>query len=197
MEELPLLAALGSIVLGVSLAASCGLRAFLPLFLVGMLARFTDLVDIGEAFDWLTSAPALLALFVGVICELAGDKIPAVNHLLDAIQTPVRTLAGMLVSASVMVDMPTWVIALLAIIIGGGTALAVHAAKSTARVGVSAASATTANPLASALEDVACAAATLLSVVLWVAALFVAAAGLFVFAIGAHTVWQRRQRMRR
>ena len=36
-----------------------------------------------------------------VVAEVAADKIPAVDHLLDAIQAPVRTLAGMLVAAAV------------------------------------------------------------------------------------------------
>ena len=34
-----LVALLGSLVLGVSLAAACGLRAFLPLFIAGVAAR--------------------------------------------------------------------------------------------------------------------------------------------------------------
>ena len=41
MHEIILI--ISSTVLGIALAASCGLRAFLPLFVVGLLARFTDL----------------------------------------------------------------------------------------------------------------------------------------------------------
>jgi hypothetical protein len=181
-------------VLGISLAASCGLRAFLPLFVVGLLARFTDLVELGEAFAWLTSGGALLALFVGVLCEMAADKVPAFNHLLDIIQTPVRTLAGMLVFGAVIVDLPTWAVALLAIIVGGGTALAVHAAKSGVRVGASASTAGAGTPFASLLEDIGCLLTTVLSILTWVFALLVAIAAVFVLYISVDALLRRRRR---
>jgi hypothetical protein len=183
---------LASIVLGISLAASCGLRAFLPLFVVGLLARFTDLVDLGDAFEWLSTGPALVALGVGVLAEVLADKVPALNHLLDALQTPVRTGAGMLITAAVIVDLPTWMVALLAIIVGGGVALAVHTAKSTVRLGATASSAGTLNPLASLLEDVACLVTTVLCVFAWIVALIVAAIGLFVLYVSASALWRRR-----
>jgi hypothetical protein len=192
MELMPTVVA--SIVLGIALAASCGLRAFLPLFLVGVLARWTDLVDVGEHFEWLASGGAILAFGVGVLFELAADKIPALNHLLDLIQTPVRTLAGMIICAAVAVHIPPWALAILAIIVGGGTALAVHTAKSALRVGGNATTAGAANPLLSILEDVACVATTLLSIVLWVVALFVAAVGLVVLWVSASAILKRRRR---
>ena len=185
---------IGSIVLGISLAASCGLRAFLPLLVVGVLGRFTDLVDIGESFGWLTSAPALLALFVGVVCEVAGDKVPVFNHLLDLLQTPVRTLAGMLVFASVIVQLPAWVVALLAIIIGGGTALAVHTAKSATRIGTTASTGGLATPFVSLLEDVVCFFTAFLSIVLWVFALAVAVVSLFLLYVSVDAFRKRRRR---
>lgn len=187
------LAIVGSIVLGVSLAASCGLRAFLPLFVVGLLGRFTDLIDLGEAFEWMTTGPALLALGIGVALELLADKIPALNHLLDALQTPVRVVAGMVVSAAVFVDLPLWAVALLAIILGGPVALAVHVAKSAVRLGQSVATGGAATPVASILEDLACLLTTLLSIFFWLVALVVASIGVFVLWVSAREVLKRRR----
>ena len=181
---------LGSVVLGVSLAASCGLRAFLPLFVLGVAARL-GLVDLGESFAWLSAAPALLALGVGVGCELLADKVPVLNHLLDVLATPVRAAAGMLVCAAALVDMPLWVVALLAIIVGGGVALAVHVAKSGVRASSTLATAGASGPAHSMLEDALCLLASVLSVVFWVMALVIAAVGLALFGWSARAVIRR------
>ncbi len=183
----------GSLILGVSLAASCGLRAFLPLFVLGIGARL-GLVDLGEAFLWLSGTPALLALAVGVACELLGDKVPLVNHLLDLLATPVRTAAGMLVCAAALVDLPVWVVALLAIIVGGGVALAVHVTKSGVRATSTAASGGVVGPVHSLLEDVVCFAASVLSMVFWVVAVVVAVVALVLFGVSARAVWLRLRR---
>lgn len=192
VEAMDVVTMIGSLVLGIALAASCGLRAFLPLFLVGVGARL-GWVDLGDAFEWLAHTPALLALGVGVILELLGDKVPFVNHLLDMLATPLRALAGMLILAATMVDMPVWVVALLAIIVGGGVALTVHVAKSGLRAGTSAATAGAASPVHSVLEDLVCLFATLFSMVFWVVSLLIAAGALLLFGMSARAVWQRWQ----
>ena len=183
---------LASLVLGVSLAASCGLRAFLPLFVLGMGARL-GLVDLGDAFEWLGHTPALLALGVGVVCELLGDKIPFVNHVLDLLATPLRAVAGMLVLAATVVDMPIWIVALLAIILGGGVALAVHVTKSGLRGASTAATAGASSPFHSAVEDLVCLFSTIFSMVFWVVALVIAAGALLLAGISARAVYQRLQ----
>lgn len=188
MEQLiPLVA---SVVLGVSLAASCGLRAFLPLFVLGAGARL-GLVDLGDAFQWLAHTPALLALGIGVILELLADKIPFVNHVLDWLATPLRALAGMLVLAAAIVDLPTWVVALLAIIIGGGVALAVSVTKSGIRKTSSAVTAGASTPVHSFVEDVVCLLSTVFSLVFWIVALVIAAGALLLFGVSARAVCQR------
>ncbi len=154
---------LSSIVLGVALAATCGVRTFLPLFLLGVAAR-GGRVDVGEAFAWLTHTPALLALGLGVVLELVSDKVPWLSSFLDAIKSPARAGAGMLVVAAAVVDLPTWVVALLAIIVGGGVALSVHLARSGMRVGASVASGGALAPIVSLIEDVVVVAAVVGSV---------------------------------
>lgn len=183
--------------LGLSLAASCGLRAFLPLLVLGLAGRLggesLDLIR-GEAFEWIESTPALISLSVAVTVEVLADKIPALDHLLDVIQAPVRTGAGMLAAAAVAGHLPMWATATLAIVAGGG-ALSVHAGKSALRVGSTATTAGTANPLISIAEDVACLGLSLLSILLGAAviclALFVLAALIFVFV-----KWRARRKAR-
>ena len=71
-----------SICVGISLSASAGLRAFMPLFMAGFLARW-DWIPLGESFEWLSEPPALIALGVAMCCEMAADKIPALDHALS------------------------------------------------------------------------------------------------------------------
>ena len=165
-----------SIALGLSLAASCGLRAFLPLLVAGVAARVGEgWIPLSDSFAWLQSTPALIALSVAVLAEVVADKVPALDHALDVVQTPVRTVAGMAVAAAVAGELPGWATALFAVVAGGGAALSVHATKSVARVGSTAATAGIANPLLSLGEDLACLAASVLSVLLWFVAVALAA----------------------
>ena len=48
---------ISQIAMGIGLAACAGLRAFLPLFLLGLAGRF-DWVSLSPTFDWLASTPA-------------------------------------------------------------------------------------------------------------------------------------------
>ena len=184
--------------LGLSLAASCGLRAFLPLLVLGVAGRVggdsLNLIQ-GEAFEWIKSTPALIALSVAVVVEVLADKVPALDHLLDVIQAPVRTGAGMLAAAAVAGHLPMWATATLALIAGGG-ALSVHAGKSALRVGSTATTAGTANPLISIAEDIACLGLSVLSILLGAAvvclALFVLVALIFVFV-----KWRARRAARK
>lgn len=161
-----------SLTVGLSLAASCGLRAFLPLFVLALSARLgpesLSLIQ-SESLQWLQSTPALIALGVAVVAEVTADKFPAVDHLLDLIQGPVRTLAGGLACVAVVGHLPVWVTALAAIVAGGG-ALSVHAGKSALRVGSTATTAGVANPALSLGEDALCLGTSLVAVLLGAAA---------------------------
>src|SRR5688572_24107733 len=112
MDPIHLVAALA---LGTALAACAGVRAFAPLFLLGLAARF-GFVDVGGAFAWLTEPAALVALGVGVVGEMLADKVPFVHHLLDVLATPLRAVAGMVLVAAPVVGLPLWVVAILALV---------------------------------------------------------------------------------
>jgi hypothetical protein len=110
-----------SIALGIGLAAAVGFRVFLPL-LVASVAAYTGHLQLSDNFAWLGSLPAMTMLGVAAIVEVLAYYIPAVDNLLDAITTPVALVAGTLVAAAVMVDLPPIVKWTTAIIAGGGAA---------------------------------------------------------------------------
>jgi len=129
-----------SIALGIALAAAVGFRVFLPLLVVSIAAH-TGHLQLGESFAWLASLPAMIMLAVAAVAEVLAYYIPAVDNLLDTITTPCALIAGTLVSAAMMTDLPPLVKWTTAIIAGGGaagitqTATAVLRAKSTAFTG--------------------------------------------------------------
>ncbi|HJQ15281.1 MAG TPA: DUF4126 domain-containing protein [Anaerolineales bacterium] len=110
------------------LSASAGLNAYIPLLLVGLLARYTDLINLSQPWDTLAHPGIILLLCVLVIIEMLADKVPAVNHVNDLIQTLIRPAAGAIAfaaSANVITDVSP-VLALAAGLLVAGT---VHVAK--------------------------------------------------------------------
>jgi hypothetical protein len=153
-----------TLALAVSLAASAGLRAFLPLLIAGVLSR-AGILTLGESYSFVGSTPALVCFAVATVLEIAGDKIPAVDHALDVGGTFVRPVAGSLLAASVMwqVNEPLWAL-VLGVIVGAPTALAPHAAKAATRTVSTTLTAGIANPVLSTMEDVGAAAIAFLAI---------------------------------
>ena len=87
-----------SISLAIGLAACAGLRAWLPLLLVGGLAR-AGVLSLGTSFGFLASNRALILFGVATAIEIVGDKVPAVDHALDMLSTVLRPAAGSLIAA--------------------------------------------------------------------------------------------------
>ncbi|MEY2936963.1 MAG: hypothetical protein RL033_7712, partial [Pseudomonadota bacterium] len=120
---------LGTLSLAVALAAAAGLRAWLPLLVAGVLSKL-GFADLGASFTWLGSWPALSLLGVATLLEIAGDKIPVVDHALDALGTFLRPLAGTLAAAAALVHIEDPLIALVVgFIVGAPVAMAPHVAK--------------------------------------------------------------------
>jgi uncharacterized membrane protein len=89
------------------LSASAGLNAYIPLLLVGLLAKYTNLINLNQPWDTLANPWIILLLCVLVIIEMLADKLPAVNHINDLIQTLIRPAAGAIAiaaSANVVTD---------------------------------------------------------------------------------------------
>ena len=110
-----------SIALGIGLAAAVGFRVFLPM-LVMSAAAYTGHLTLSSGFAWLATPAALTMLGVAALLEILAYYIPGVDNLLDAIATPAALIAGTVVSAAVMTDLPPIVKWTTAVIAGGGAA---------------------------------------------------------------------------
>lgn len=153
MENPDLVTVLQTVGLAIALAASAGLRAWLPLLLAGGLSRL-ELLQLGPTFGFLSSNRALAVLALATVLEIAADKIPAVDHALDGLSTVLRPAAGTLLAASVLGNvsdpLTAWV---LGAAVGAPAALVPHAAKSGLRLASTVFTAGLANPVVSVLED--------------------------------------------
>jgi hypothetical protein len=110
-----------SIALGIGLAAAVGFRVFLPM-LVLSVAAFTGHLPLSSGFAWLGTPSAIVMLSVAAVLEILAYYIPGVDNLLDAIAAPAALIAGTVVSAAVMTDLPPIVKWTTAVIAGGGAA---------------------------------------------------------------------------
>jgi hypothetical protein len=148
------------------LSASAGLNAYIPLLVVSLLAKFTDLIQLSEPWDALTSWWTIGVLIVLGAIEFFADKIPVIDHINDVIQTFVRPTAGAVLfaaSAHVVTDVHP----VFSIILGLLTAGSVHAVKSIAiRPAVTAISGGTADAPVSFLEDIISAGISILSILI-------------------------------
>ncbi len=147
------------------LSASAGLNAYIPLLCVALLARFTNLLHLQAPWDVLTSWWIIGLLVVLSLIEFFADKIPAVNHINDIIQTFVRPAAGAVAfaaSAQVVTDVHPVLSLAMGLLIAGG----VHTVKSVAvRPAVTATTGGAGNVPVSILEDFTSMLVSILSVV--------------------------------
>ncbi|HEX7540753.1 MAG TPA: DUF4126 domain-containing protein, partial [Anaerolineales bacterium] len=79
--------ALFGIMTAFGLSASAGLNAYIPLLVVGVIAHYTDWIKLNTPYDLLANPWVLIVVGVLLIIEMLADKIPAVNHVNDIIQT--------------------------------------------------------------------------------------------------------------
>jgi hypothetical protein len=172
------------------LSTSAGLNAYVPLLVVALLARFTDLITLESPWDVLQSWWVIGLLVVLLLIEIFVDKVPALDTVNDAVQTFVRPVAGALLfaaSAGVITDVHPILAMVCGLLVSGG----VHAAKATARPVVTATTAGTLNPVVSTLEDI-------LSLILAILAIVVPILGLLLLValIILFFRWRRRRRAR-
>lgn len=120
------------LLMGLALAGTCGLRAFLPLLITGLLAH-GHYLELNPHLMVLARTDVLVVLGVASLLEFAGDKIIAVDHALDAIGTVVRPIAGAVLASAMLTHADPGTTLVLGMLAGGGTALTVHAGKTAAR----------------------------------------------------------------
>jgi len=157
---------IGGILGAFGLSASAGLNAYIPLLVVSLLAKFTNLIELAEPWNTLESWWVIGVLAVLGTVEFVADKVPAVDQVNDAIQTFIRPIAGAIVFAT-SANTITEVSPVLSMICGLLVAGSVHAAKSVvARPVIEASTAGVGVPIASTLEDVFATIISILSVAL-------------------------------
>jgi hypothetical protein len=184
---------------GTGLAASAGLNAYIPLLTMGLLARFTETIDLPTGWQWLSNGWVLAILTVLLAIEMVADKVPVVDSVNDVVQTVVRPTAGGLAfgagstSQTMTVADPgsffsshQWVPVAAGVLI----ALAVHGVKAASRPVVNATTAGFGAPVASTAEDFGSVLMSLLAILLPVLVL-IAVVLLVVLA-----VWVVRRRRR-
>ncbi len=140
---------------GIALASACGLRAFLPLFALSLATR-AGLAHLAPGAAWIGSTTALWTLGVATALELLADKVPIVDHVLDAVATFVRPAAAAVAGWATFGAVDPSLSWIAAVVLGAG-ALGVHALKAKTRLGSTALTLGHANPILSAGEDVAAA----------------------------------------
>jgi uncharacterized membrane protein len=168
---------MGNVISGIlgafGLSASAGLNAYIPLLVVSLLAKFTDLIALSKPWDALTSWWTIGVLAVLVLVEAVADKVPAVDHVNDTIQTFIRPTAGAIVFAA-SAGSVTEVSPVLSLICGLLVAGTVHTVKSVAvRPLITASTAGMGDPIVSTAEDVVATLISVLSIVLPVLMLIV------------------------
>ncbi len=174
---------------GLGLSSSAGLNAYLPLLIVALVARFTDWIALNEPWSALTNGWIIALLTVLLAVEIVADKIPAVDHVNDVIQTFVRPVAGAILfaaSSNIIADIHPVLAMACGLIVAGG----VHVVKATARPVVTTTTAGVGNPIVSTIEDVTSALIALLSILIpTLIALFL----LLLLILLVIWYWQRRR----
>jgi hypothetical protein len=186
---------------GTGLATAAGLNAYIPLLVVGLLARFTNLIELPHAWAWLSNGWVILILVVLLAIEVVADKIPAVDSANDVVQTIVRPTAGGMAfaagsgSQTVTVSNPSdlfteklWI----PIVVGLLISLTVHAAKATARPVMNIATVGVAAPIASTAEDATSTGLSFVSIIVPVLVIVFLAVLIWLFFR-----WRKRRRQRR
>lgn len=153
-----------SVALGIGLAAATGFRVFIPLLVAGLAAR-AGWVPLTESFAWLQSTPALAALGTAAVLETLAFYIPGLDHLLDVLAGPLAVIAGVLASASVMVDLPPEVRWPIAVIAGGGIAAITKGTSAVIRAQSAAITGGLGNPVVSTAETASAATVSVLAIV--------------------------------
>jgi uncharacterized membrane protein len=164
---------------GIGLSSVAGVRAYLPLALAGLFARL-GLFELAPPFDLLSNWLVITALLALAVVESVLDKVPALDSVLDVVQTPVRIVAGaLLFSAALEAGLDVGAIPELAA--GGGIAGAVAGSKALLRPPANAASAGVSAPFLSAFEDVVAIVGGVLAVLVPLVPLVLVAFLLFFF----------------
>ncbi len=113
------------------LSWASGLRLYLTVFAVGLLAKF-GYIDLPSSLDILSN-PIVLSIAGAIsVIEFLADKIPYVDSMWDGIQTFIRIPAGALLAMGA-INSSDPMVTTIAALLGGSLAGATHATKAGSR----------------------------------------------------------------
>jgi hypothetical protein len=185
-----------AILTGLGLSASAGLNAYIPIVVVGLLARFTDVIVLPHQFAWMSNGWALAVVAVLLAAEVVLDKVAVVDHVNDAIQTFVRPAAGGAVfaasDAAARIDHSGWMTGhpWVGWVLGVVVALCVHVTKAGARPVINVGTVGVGTPFVSAAEDA-------MSLVMSLVALLLPALVIVFLIVFALVGWRLTRMVRR
>lgn len=113
------------------LSWASGLRLYLTIFAVGLLAKF-GYIDLPSSLDILSNPIVLSVAGALSVIEFLADKIPYVDSMWDGIQTFIRIPAGALLAMGA-INSSDPMVATIAALLGGSLAGATHATKAGSR----------------------------------------------------------------
>lgn len=174
--EVPVAQLAVSAALGIGLATAAGFRLFLPM-LIASIAAHLGYLPLSDGFSWLSSPEAMTVFGFAAIAEILAYYIPLIDNLLDSLAAPAAMVAGTLLSAAVMVDLPPFIKWTAAIIAGGGAAGLTQGVTALVRAHSTAFTGGLGNPLISTAEI----GGALLMSLLAIAAPFLATAAAIIF----------------
>lgn len=175
--------------MGLGLAASAGLNAYLPLLVLALADRITDGDTLTDSFDFISSVPFIILLIVLLTIELVVDKLPGVDRINDGFQYVIRPGAGALAFMAATADSGlNMFVALAAGLLVAGF---VHAAKVATRRHLPAKYRNAITPLMSFTEDGVAIVTAVLALVLpyGVPVLLVPYVALMVWSVRARRVY--------
>jgi len=174
------------------LSASAGLNAYIPLLVVGLIGHyFPQVLTLTPPWDNLANPWIILFICVLVIIEMLADKVPAVNHMNDVLQTFIRPAAGAVVFAA-SANVITNVHPLFALACGLLVAGTVHVAKAgVLRPAVTATTGGAGNVPVSIAEDIV---STVLSIVAIVMPILIATLMIVLAAFIIYWLYRRANR---
>jgi hypothetical protein len=184
---------------GFGLATAAGLNAYIPMLLMGLMGRFTNVINLPTGWSWLENGWVLGIVAALLIVEIVADKIPALDSVNDTVQTLVRPTSGGIVFGSgtaaqtAAVSDPgefassgQWV----PVVVGVVTALVVHLTKTAVRPAANMATGGVAAPVLSTLEDLTSMSLSFIAILVPALVLIV------VIALAAGAWWLLRRRRR-
>jgi hypothetical protein len=113
------------------LSWASGLRLYLTVFAVGLLAKFSY-VDLPSTLNVLSNPVVIGVSGILATIEFLADKIPYVDSAWDSIQTFIRIPAGALLAMGA-INTSDPMIATIAALLGGGLTSMTHATKAGSR----------------------------------------------------------------